>query len=354
MTTPEAGQPENASRADSVGIEDVLLAHLDQLHKPGVLSVRPGFEVRNGWPTGRRAIVATVAKKLAAPPTGTALPDSIAGVPVDVREASAAKYQSLTDPHGYARGLPLAPDRGAVPQFHDEHVFATHGMVERAPLVHPAATLPPKPNLPYTPAPNAPLTSVHDTVTVQVSASPDSGWPVLRGFLSDVGTHLSAGIYDFTSAHVLAAVKAATAGKALDLVIDHPAKNPTADQSDQDTVSDLRAGLGDGLNQAWALTRTDPLAAAWIYPSAYHIKVAVKDHHSTWLSSGNWNNSNQPDIDTGTPAGATAARHGDRDWHVVIDHPGLAATFEAYLEHDLSVAGGHQRQAPPTSTETET
>jgi len=74
------------------------VAHSDELKKLGVLSVRPGYEVANGWFTGRRAIVATVAKKLAAPPSGQALPETIDNIPVDVRQASARKRQSLEDP----------------------------------------------------------------------------------------------------------------------------------------------------------------------------------------------------------------------------------------------------------------
>ena len=33
------------------------------------------------------------------------------------------------------------------------------------------------------------------------------------------------------------------------------------------------------------------------FASAYHIKVAVRDHAAFWLSSGNWQSSNQPAID---------------------------------------------------------
>jgi phosphatidylserine/phosphatidylglycerophosphate/cardiolipin synthase-like enzyme len=101
-----------------------------------------------------------------------------------------------------------------------------------------------------------------------------------------------------------------------------------------------------GFTQAWALTRTDPDATAWIFPSAYHIKVAVRDRTAFWLSSGNWNNSNQPDIDPVTvPADAQQARHGDRDWHVVIEQPQLAGVFEDYIRNDLQIASGHN--TPP-------
>src|SRR5262249_17206472 len=135
-------------------------------------------------------------------------------------------------------------------------------------------------------------------------------------------------------------------GKTVSLCIDHPAKNPTADQTDEQTVTALKAALGDDLTQAWALERMDPLAAAWIFPTAYHIKVAVRDHTALWLSSGNWSNSNQPDIPpVSTPGDADQARIRDRDWHVVIEHPQLAAMFEAYLLNDRAIAGQHDRPA---------
>ena len=96
------------------------------------------------------------------------------------------------------------------------------------------------------------------------------------------------------------------------------------------------------------MTRLDREATAWIYPSSYHIKVAVRDHSALWLSSGNWNNSNQPDIDPiATPADAAAAPHCDRDWHVVIDSPQLARVVEEYILNDLSIAAAHNSPAEP-------
>jgi phosphatidylserine/phosphatidylglycerophosphate/cardiolipin synthase-like enzyme len=99
---------------------------------------------------------------------------------------------------------------------------------------------------------------------------------------------------------------------------------------------------------AWALERMDPNAAAWIFPNAYHIKVIVRDGTSFWLSSGNLNNSNQPDITPLTdPTGSAAtARKSDRDWHVIVEEPKLAGMFKKFLLNDLEVASKHQ-----TSTE---
>jgi len=149
-------------------------------------------------------------------------------------------------------------------------------------------------------------------------------------------------LYDFTSAHVLQAVEAGTGNRQdLSLVLDHPAPNPAADQTDEETEAALGEELGTRLQFAWAAEGGDPKVTKAFFPNAYHIKVAVKDHSSFWLSSGNWNNTNQPDINPfpkSNPKIDAIAKKSDRDWHVIVQHPGLAKTFEAYLQHDLESA----------------
>jgi phosphatidylserine/phosphatidylglycerophosphate/cardiolipin synthase-like enzyme len=331
-------------------VAQVVSTHRGELMLPGVLSVRAGWKFRGGWPVDppTPAIVVTVEQKTPAPPGGALLPESVDGVPVDVRAASARKRLELREPDALRLGGALDPATGAVPEFPDELVTpavqprraAATAMVQAA-LSAAAA----KPQLPYTGPDGVTLAPVTGTVTVQACASPDAGWPVLKAFLDDVDSSITIGLYDWTSEHVLDSFTRVMHGKTVRLVLDHPARNPTADQSDEDTVTTLTRRLGAGLTQAWALERMDPLAAAWEFPTAYHIKVAVADHARVWLSSGNWNNSNQPDIDpVKHAADADAARTGDRDWHVVIHSPELAATFEAYLENDLTVAQAHQRE----------
>jgi hypothetical protein len=312
-----------------------------------VLSVRPGYKVTGGWLTDTPAIVVTVEHKTAQLPPDQLLLTEVAGVPVDVRQASPEKRKELTDPAGYAADLRITPDRGSVPHFPQERTLAgvrpAAAASAHAALAVAHAT---KRELHYTPAHGVTLEPVHAEATIQIGASPDSGWKMLEPFLQATTARLTVGLYDFTSAHVETAVAAALAGKRLELVLDHPAKNPTADQTDAQTVAELRAALGDRFTQSWALTRPDPEVSAWIFPSAYHIKVAVRDHLAFWLSSGNWNNSNQPDIDPVTnPADATAARHYDRDWHVIIEEPTLAHTFDQYLAHDRTIAKAHNLPA---------
>ena len=173
----------------------------------------------------------------------------------------------------------------------------------------------------------------------------DAGWPVLRDFLARTRQKLTVGMYDFTSAHILSALENALNGGGahpLSLVLDHPARNPSADQSDDQTEQDLKSSLGNALSFAWAAVRSSPQVREWIFPSAYHIKVAVRDSVEMWLSSGNWNNSNQPEdapqTDPDPEHAAETFKKSGRDWHVVIASPPLAQLYEAFLLNDRQSA----------------
>ena len=124
-----------------------------------------------------------------------------------------------------------------------------------------AARRPTKAQIPYRPVAD-PLDAVTDTMTVICHASPDAGWPTLSAFLGRIQQKLIVGIYDFTSAHILTALEGALAGQGqerdLSLVLDHPTRNPTADQTDEQTEQDLITKLGNGLSFAWAPVRSSP------------------------------------------------------------------------------------------------
>ena len=97
-------------------------------------------------------------------------------------------------------------------------------------------------------------------------------------------------MYDFTSDHILKAFLSGMRNKDLTMVLDHPSPNKTADQSDEQTRANILKALKNPVPQlAWALEGMDKLVTAKIFPSAYHIKVAVRDSDTFWLSSGNWN-----------------------------------------------------------------
>jgi hypothetical protein len=320
-------------------IKRIIGQNLPLFAKPGILSVRPGYRLQNGWVTATPAIVVTVENSDALKPQDQP-PATIGGVPVDIRVATPLERLRASKPGLYARVAAAARPEASIPAFDGEHSLVTEQPTAAADAEAAALRAPPKPQISYEPPAGVTLDAVTDDFTITCNASPDAGWTTLKSFFGGVEGRLTVGMYDFTSRHVLEAVQAALDGKDLTLTLDHPAKNPSADQSDEDTLAALQTTLGDKLQFAWALVRSDPLAAQWIYPTAYHIKVAVRDGTSFWLSSGNWNNSNQPDIDPwADPATAqSVARRSDRDWHVVVENKTLSNVFEQFLLNDREVA----------------
>ena len=327
----------------------VLARHLDEFAMPGVLSVRPGRLLQDGRITMTPAIVVNVeAERLRE--LASALPKTVEGLPVDVRPAGVMKRMRTDDP---ARFAALGDVRHELrqPEFANETFFDARGRpLSQSPLQPLLAARPAKKQIEYTPAPDATLDEVTEDVTLLLHVSPEAGWAQLSAFLLGVQQELMVGLYDFTSAHILHTLESALAGKAMTLTMDHPPKNPTADQTDEETRRELEAQLRERFQAAWALTRPDSLAPAWIYPTAYHIKVAVRDQNSLWLSSGNWNNSNQPEIDVSDlPAARRIAKAHDRDWHVVVTGGSLPVTFGRFLAHDFQVARDAKARiaAPP-------
>ena len=92
------------------------------------------------------------------------------------------------------------------------------------------------------------------------------GWPVLRDFFGRIQQKLVVGMIDSTSAHVLAGLDSALSGGAgardLSLVLDHPTRNPTADQSDEETEQDLSGKLGGAFSFAWGRCARAPRSAS--------------------------------------------------------------------------------------------
>jgi phosphatidylserine/phosphatidylglycerophosphate/cardiolipin synthase-like enzyme len=147
-------------------------------------------------------------------------------------------------------------------------------------------------------------------------------------------------MYDFTSGPILQDfISDLTGTKTLQMVLDSPAPNGTRNQTDWQTVQQLNSALNNRAKITRALVRTDKFASEWLFPSAYHIKVIVRDGDTTWLSSGNLNNSNQPDL-------SNPPTTEDRDWHVIIEDQQLAEIFTAYLNYDYNVAVQHQTPNP--------
>ena len=321
------------------------------LRIPGVVSIRPGYHVENGWITSQPAIVVTVRPQTLGEESPTSqLPAKIDDVWIDVTSAVSIRRQTgtarlgkeLVEPET-SWGHESADDWGLP----GEEVVASG---EEAPSPVPQAGLE-LPTLEYQPPPGIPLAETIDSMTLTAHVSPDAGWPTLRGFLDGVKNQLTVAMYDFTAPQILDEIIAAVSGTGgkLCLILDprlalgsaHDPANPKAHDVTEDVVrARLTAALGGQLSFEWAAVREMGKTTAGIFPSAYHIKVAVRDSGSFWLSSGNWQSSNQPNLD---PLGSDAGQPDilqtyNREWHVILDHPGLASLYEQYISWDMQQA----------------
>ncbi len=314
---------------------DIIGRHKTELLIDGVSSVRPGWSFENDWITSDRAIIVKVDPNTQAT-TLPKLPRQIEGIPVEARPDSAIGVLARTSPTAFIAVTTGTRGEFHQPEFRGEIAGPSAPSSAISDLLAAKAK---KQQIPYVGPANATLDDITEEMSIILHASPDAGWAQLQTFLGDIKHELIVGMYDFTSGHILEAVNSALDKKNLVLTLDHPARNKTADQSDDETFAALSQTLTSDLKFAWALTDTDTHAPVWIYPHAYHIKVAVKDKKSFWLSSGNWNNSNQPEIDlTDTTSAKAIAKKSDRDWHVICDNATLAKTFAAFLNNDYTVA----------------
>ena len=342
-------------------IDRTIRLQLPKLRKPGVLTVRPGFQITNHQLTGKRAIVATVHTKTSEVPKNQLLPRAIDSIPVDVREATPHQRLRAKDPAAAATAQTFGRPQDKEPIWPLEREMPSGQLLEspkskmQKALADFAGRLPEvaqavsahatKSKVDYVPAPGHPLSPVQTTTAITAHVSPDAGFTTLTSFLHGTQQSLVIGMYDFTSGPILALFKnVLTGNKTLQMVLDNPSPNATRDQLDSQTVQELNAALGPRSRIARALAGDDTLVSAEMFPTSYHIKVMVRDHAVLWLSSGNLNNSNQPDP-------ASPPKTEDRDWHVIIEDQTLAALFEAYLNQDFTSAQAYQISGSPALTE---
>ncbi len=315
----------------------VLDANKSKLQVPGATKAYVGWHFENDWITRQRAIV-VLAHRADLLTVQNTLPANIGGVLIDVRLDPRPVRPS---PAG-GTGMLLAAQSGtvreeeAVPDVPGEIVFE-----EAEPMLAGLAAAARKPHVDYVPPPGASLSPVTAKMTLVLHASPEQGWAQLQTFFHDVAQDLIVGMYEFTAPHIETALIAALRGSdKLTLTLDSPPEPPKKrEQTVETTHDDLAAALKKRLSFAWALAGLGHEAPAEAFPTSYHIKVAVKDSKAFWLSSGNWNTSNQPKLDPSDQAALVAAAHTqDRDWHVICECPQLAKVFRTYLLQDYATA----------------
>jgi len=326
-------------------VKAAILVHGEDLASyPNVLRVQPGFAFSGGRITPETAVVVLVDRKsdLAALRARNVLPTRLGKVRVDVRQASIQEQLDLV--------ASQAPESDVVsPGFTVERTASGLGVVDlRTPVERESSAAIEAEQIPYEP-PSFSLTPVTGSMAVVCHASPDAGWAELKAFLSGSASHLSATIFEFNAKHVRdALLEACGDDGTMDFVMQF--KN-LAGFDNKEAQEDLRSGLGERLDFAWAAVASTNAVTAGFFPTAYHIKTIVKDHRFLWLSSGNWKASGQPLPDPFNPPPnfnpAKFLRDHNREWHLVIDNAELATQFERFIQFDLEQATPLQSGSAP-------
>jgi V8-like Glu-specific endopeptidase len=310
--TPPAAAP--PAPAEGRSPNEVLAAARAAFKTRGnVLGVRLGFVFKDGRITQERALVVTVRAKKSVADLKTAgieeLPGSFGGLKVQVTDPTIPEL--ILAEKGFAATEALALNADA---------FAAEII--------------------YQPPADPGLKRVKERMKVTAHVSPDAGWAQLKDFLGGTAKTLTVGMYDFGARHIAEAIE--TAGKkrgfksmTLNLQPGQSVGRGTKadDLTDKEAVEELSDALGGKFKNAWVKIG---LVNGWV-ASSYHIKVAVRDESAFWLSSGNWQSSNQPDADPlKKPWERSWLSKYNREWHAIVEHPGLAADFEKYLQHDFT------------------
>ncbi|HEX8218108.1 MAG TPA: phospholipase D-like domain-containing protein [Chloroflexia bacterium] len=333
---PQAGATTPAQTQEVTVTESALARAREVLRdRAEVLEVRGGYLWQGDQITDREAIVVVLNPNVADPRivgeiTG-ALANSpeISGLPVDVTLGGASAL---------LRAAPTQ-EQFAVESTRIEELFQ-----ERVPAIG------------YTPPEDVTLDEVNEAMEVTCHVSPDDGWPVLSAFLGRVKKTLTIGMYDLTAPQVVEKLKevAQKPNVKINLAIERGASGVGEGEKKNDipeevTIEDLRQIMGRRFRQAYV----DVEGPDRTFASAYHIKVAVRDGQEVWLSSGNMQTSNQPNIQPAADNETSMAplNRFNRDWHVVILNKKLARTFEGFLLHDLKVAEENPGEPPKPKLE---
>ncbi|MER8802307.1 phospholipase D-like domain-containing protein [Mesorhizobium sp. M0998] len=283
---------------------------------PNVVSVRPGYRRTAGHLTNEPAVVVTVRGKLpvADLASGTILPKRIGEVPVDVMAAD--PLETLQEQAVGAEAAAAAPVPGTTAIW--------RAVLSDVPLPEAAEAAQ---KIGYKKPTNVTLDAckVRD---VLCHVGPDAGWPTLITFLSDTRTSLTVTMYEMTADYIVDELAAIGQGTKADLAL-------VLQEDANETASVAR------LRTAWDGTRFTYAKAVVsgpkkVFANSFHSKVAVRDHTTMWLSSGNWSPHSQPQV----PAGPnpTIYRLGNREWHVVINDAVLSGIFEKFIMYDLETA----------------
>jgi hypothetical protein len=258
------------------------------------------------------------------------------GVAFAVTDATVEEQEAAATRESPASfGLPEGPTASTF-----EKVLGGEGAIDFGPPKTGAYEEPDPSNLPL----------VKEKMDLTVCVSPEAGWSELESFLRETKSTLTVAMYQFTAPHIFKALEdaVAPAGRKFELVL-HPVPEKPAKSGvkandldeEKDVVNPLEEKMKKRFEIAWA-TLVSKANPEGLWASAYHIKVAVRDSTTFWLSSGNWQSSNQPDVhpfvDQPEKLPAGFQRKYNRDYHVIIENEKLASIYEYYIKRDFELS----------------
>jgi V8-like Glu-specific endopeptidase len=330
--------PDQALPAGADASADPAVARARELleDRADILEVRSGYLWQDGRMTDRPAVVVVVDPNVSLesddPYEELNIPRAIEGTPVDVTVGGPSALLRAAERRGQ-----LAAEALSLADLFQERV----------------------PDITYEEPEGLTLEEVVEPMEVTCHVSPDDGWPVLRDFLGRAEKSLTLGMFDLSAPHIVKKLNVLGEGPnfRFNLAIQRGLAGGnqalTGEKKDdipeERVVENLREIMEDRFRQAYV----DVTGGDRTFASAYHIKVAVRDGQEVWLSSGNMQSTNQPDVQPAADGEETfePLQRFNREWHVVIKNKTLANTFEKYLLHDLKTAEENPAEPPSPSHE---
>lgn len=273
-----------------------------------VLDVRMGYKFKDGWITNQPAIVIKVGEKKTENKLRSEgaeiLPKEFEGYSIDIVEPTVFDY---------IRELGFA------------EVSLTE-QIEREITTK------------YFPPENLSLSKVKERVKLNAHVSPEKGWKNLQNHITETELSNTIAMYDFGAKHIrdsIIEVGKKQSFKSLTLAIQkgESLRGDTKkdDLKDAEMIEEIKEALKNKFKSTYIKTG---IKNGWVSYS-YHIKVSVSDSKRFWLSSGNWQSSNQPNSEiVETISHDKLLQTYNREWNLIIENKSLSELFEKYILHD--------------------